>query len=215
MAVGAPWGGGQPTNEFSSNVPPKRLMSAICGLCTCSEQPLQRHWVHLTGGVGGRMVPCGTGTALSMQRHALLVMEPSLMPCVESTKSNGTGRSPREHIVLTWHPPNNKEHTIKSQHTSFRNPSQCRQPKAEAVFSLKTKGAFSHSARTVPITTLFIPGTPPENHPPTEACMINSKQHRGCRIQDPGTRGYLRWKKADFSHSAGTAHGAPPKTSPA
>ena len=33
------------------------------------------------------------------------------------------------------------------------------------------------------------PGNTPENHPPTEACMIHSKQHRGCRIQDPGTRG--------------------------
>ena len=33
------------------------------------------------------------------------------------------------------------------------------------------------------------PVNTPENHPPTEACMINSKQHRGCRIQDPGTRG--------------------------
>ena len=42
----------------------------------------------------------------------------------------------------------------------------------------------------------------PCNHPPTEACMIHSKQHRGCRTQDPGTRGYLRWKTAAFSHSA-------------
>ena len=32
--------------------------------------------------------------------------------------------------------------------------------------------------------------------------MIHSKQHRGCRIQDPGTRGYRGWKTADFSHSA-------------
>ena len=32
--------------------------------------------------------------------------------------------------------------------------------------------------------------------------MIHSKQHRGCRIQDPGTRGYRWWKAADFSHSA-------------
>ena len=40
--------------------------------------------------------------------------------------------------------------------------------------------------------------------------MINSKQHRGCGIQDPGTRDYRRWNTADFSHSAGTAHGAPP-----
>ena len=33
------------------------------------------------------------------------------------------------------------------------------------------------------------PGNTPENHTPTEACMIHSKQHWGCRIQDPGTRG--------------------------
>ena len=39
------------------------------------------------------------------------------------------------------------------------------------------RGGFSHSARTAAM--LFIPGTPPENHPPTEACMIPSKQHRG------------------------------------
>ena len=54
------------------------------------------------------------------------------------------------------------------------------------------------------------PGNTPAHHPPTEACMIHSKQHRGCRIQDPGTRGYRGWKTADFSHSAGTAHSAPP-----
>ena len=69
--------------------------------------------------------------------------------------------------------------------------------------------------------------------------MINSKQHRGCRIQDPGTHGkhqtkkknipgvpagavgcriqdpgicgYRWWKTADFSHSVRTAHGVPPK----
>ena len=40
--------------------------------------------------------------------------------------------------------------------------------------------------------------------------MIHSKQHRGCRLQGPETRGYRWWKTADFSHSAGTAHGAPP-----
>ena len=32
----------------------------------------------------------------------------------------------------------------------------------------------------------------------------------GCRIQDPGTRGYWWCKTAVFSHSAHTAHGAPP-----
>ena len=36
----------------------------------------------------------------------------------------------------------------------------------------------------------FYPKNPPETPPPpTEACTINSKQHRGCRMQDPGTRG--------------------------
>ena len=36
--------------------------------------------------------------------------------------------------------------------------------------------------------------------------MIHSKPHRGCRIQDPGTRSYRWWKTADFSHSARCAH---------
>ena len=63
-------------------------------------------------------------------------------------------------------------------------------------------GAFSHSAGTVPIITVSIPGTPPANHPPTEACVVHSKQHRGRRLQDPGTRGYRWWKTADFLHSA-------------
>ena len=42
------------------------------------------------------------------------------------------------------------------------------------------------------------PRNTPENHPPTEVCMIHSKGHRGCRIQDPGTHGYRWWKKANF-----------------
>ena len=37
------------------------------------------------------------------------------------------------------------------------------------------KGEFSHSARTAPIITPFIPVIPLKNHPPTEACMLNSK----------------------------------------
>ena len=53
------------------------------------------------------------------------------------------------------------------------------------------------------------PGNTPANHPPTEACTIHSTQHRGCGIQDLGTRGYRWWQTADFSHSARTAHGAP------
>ena len=39
------------------------------------------------------------------------------------------------------------------------------------------------------------PGNNPENHPPTEACMIHSKQHRGCRIQDPGPMASIRQTK--------------------
>ena len=56
--------------------------------------------------------------------------------------------------------------------------------------------------RTAPMITLFIPGIPLQTTPPTDACMIHSKQRRGCGVQDPGTRGYRRWKTADFSHSA-------------
>ena len=54
------------------------------------------------------------------------------------------------------------------------------------------------------------PGNTPAKRPPTEACTIHSKQRRVCRVQDPGTRGYRRWKTANFSHSAGTPHGPPP-----
>ena len=43
------------------------------------------------------------------------------------------------------------------------------------------------------------PGNTPANHPPTEVHMIHSKPHRGCRVQDPGTRGYRRWKTALFA----------------
>ena len=48
-----------------------------------------------------------------------------------------------------------------------------------SLVQLHFMGAFSHSAGTAPIITVFIPGTPPANHPPTEACIIHSKQHRG------------------------------------
>ena len=68
-----------------------------------------------------------------------------------------------------------------------------------AACSLAPQGASSHSAGTAwaqrgHSTNYYVvyPGNTPANHPPTEACMIHSKQHRGCRIQDPGTRGY-RW----------------------
>ena len=51
-----------------------------------------------------------------------------------------------------------------------------------------------HSAGTAPIITLYYPGNTPENHPPTEACMIHSKQHLGCSIQDPRTP----WQASDL-----------------
>ena len=59
-----------------------------------------------------------------------------------------------------------------------------------------------HSAHAAPLIALFIPGTPLQTVPLTEAYMMHSKQHRGCRVQDPGTHGYRRWKTANFSHSA-------------
>ena len=67
-------------------------------------------------------------------------------------------------------------------------PQTCRQPKCTAKLKipfLVSKGAFSHSANYYVVH----PGNTPENHPPTEACTINSKQHRGRRIQDPGAHG--------------------------
>ena len=90
------------------------------------------------------------------------------------------------------------------------------------------QGAFSHSANHYSV----YPGNTPETHPPTEACMIHSKPHgdpgtrgkhqtkkrnpwctsRGCRVQNSRPRDPWRpgVETAGFSHSAGTAHGAPP-----
>ena len=60
-------------------------------------------------------------------------------------------------------------------------------------------GAFSHSANHY----VVYPGNTPENHPPAEGCMINSKQHRGCRIRDPGTRGKHQTKKKSLVYQQG------------
>ena len=53
-------------------------------------------------------------------------------------------------------------------------------------------GAFSHSVRTAQaqrqLLRRFSREHPLKPTPPTEACMIHSKQHRGCRTQGPGTR---------------------------
>ena len=49
----------------------------------------------------------------------------------------------------------------------------------------KARAQHGHSANYY----IVYPGNTPANHPPTEACMIHSKQQQGCTIQDPGTRG--------------------------
>ena len=68
-----------------------------------------------------------------------------------------------------------------------------------------------HSANSY----VVYPGGTPANHPPTEACMIHSKQHRRCGVQDPGTRGYRWWKTALFAQRGHSARCAPQGTVPA
>ena len=52
-------------------------------------------------------------------------------------------------------------------------------------------GVFAQRAQRTHSANYYVvyPGNTPANHPPTEACMIHSEQHRGCGVQDPGTRG--------------------------
>ena len=50
------------------------------------------------------------------------------------------------------------------------------------VFAQRGHSARAHSANYYGV----YPGNTPENHPPTEACMINSKQHG---VQNPGPWG--------------------------
>ena len=61
-----------------------------------------------------------------------------------------------------------------------------------------TRGPF----RTAPIITLLIPGTPLKTTPLQKRARSMQNSIGGCRIQDLGTRGYRRWRPADFSHSA-------------
>ena len=58
-------------------------------------------------------------------------------------------------------------------------------------FTQSLGGVFAQRAHSANSYVVY-PGNTPENQPPTEACMIHSKQHRGCRLQHPGTRGYRR-----------------------
>ena len=93
-----------------------------------------------------------------------------------------------------------------------------------------------HGVGIAPIITLFIPGTPLktthlQKHASPIQNSIRGEEFRtlgpvasirlrkkipgvpagavGCRIQDPGTRGYWWWKTAGCSHSARTARGVP------
>ena len=69
------------------------------------------------------------------------------------------------------------------------------------------KGTFSHSAGTAHAQRSWVfarggggyvvcPGNTPENHPPTEACMINSKQHG---VQNSGP--WDLWQASDKKKS--------------
>ena len=104
--------------------------------------------------------------------------------------------------------------------------------------SIALGGVFAQRGHSANYCVAY-PGNTPENHPPTEACMINSKQHgvrnsgpwnlwqasdkkkrwctsRGFRVQN--SRLWDPWLPvvenlrlfAQRGHSAGTAHGAPP-----
>ena len=69
--------------------------------------------------------------------------------------------------------------------------------------------SFSHSANYY----VVYPGNTPANHPPTEACMISSKQHRGCRIQGLGPVAIGGGKQPTF-HTARAQHTVCPQPSP-
>ena len=60
-------------------------------------------------------------------------------------------------------------------------------------------GAFSHSANYY----VVYPGDTPENHQPTEGCMINSKQH-GVQIKTLGPVVSIRLKKNILGVPAGS-----------
>ena len=75
------------------------------------------------------------------------------------------------------------------------NTIQAGRSNTRAAACAKDLGAFSHSARTAPIITVSYPGHTPENHPPTEACMIHSKQHRGAEFRTLGPVASIRLKQ--------------------
>ena len=54
----------------------------------------------------------------------------------------------------------------------------------------RVAGGLCHMGGVFAQRYVVYPGSTPANHPPTEACIIHSKLHRGCGVQVPGTRGY-------------------------
>ena len=77
-------------------------------------------------------------------------------------------------------------------------------------------GVFTQRGHSTNYYVVY-PKNTPENHPPTEACMIHSKQHRDAEFRTLGpvaTGGEkqptLRTARAQRGHSTRTAHGAPP-----
>ena len=81
----------------------------------------------------------------------------------------------------------------------------------EAAVWLKTRrrwrseelgGVFARRAHSANYSVVY-PRKTPENHLPTEACMIHSKQHRGCRIQDPGSHGKHQTKEKSLVYQQG------------
>ena len=75
-----------------------------------------------------------------------------------------------------------------------------------------TQGAFSHSAGTAPIIALFIPGTPLKTTLLQKDARSIQNSIRGCRIQDPGTRGKHHTDKEIPGVPAGGLSGADVKT---
>ena len=116
-----------------------------------------------------------------------------------------TTRGTKADSTLAW-PPGLNAAIPQTRKRVCNAPSPAACGKSSKGTETDTQGAFSHSAGTAPIITVFIPGTPLQTTPPTEAGMIHSKPHWRCRVQDPGIRGYRRWKTADLPH------GAPPNS---
>ena len=90
--------------------------------------------------------------------------------------------------------------------TGYTN--QSGMPPCAAVYRGGVFAKRGHSANYHANYHVVCPGNTPANRPPAEACMIHSKPHGGCRMQDPGTCGYRGGKQPSF-RTARAAHGAP------